>query len=257
MENILNLSGRELYDKALIYEKNEDYDNSGPYMTMSANYKFPQAVNTIYSNDMYKKQNFKITKKFYKNTMYNDNSFSIHILGYMYKHGYGVKQNINLAILLFNLGMEKGNKYSMINLALLYEIGVYVKKDINYAANLYRRVIENSINDAESMKCIVYTFAIDQLAKCNNQISFKDKLKDASIYLQKNQNINLIKILFDLKKQMILTLIEKNNAEIEINKLRNTIIDLETHIAYSPEGTKFLKIKKEWDKRNKKKKEIK
>lgn len=249
MENILNLSGEELYNKAKFYEKVKAYNNSAICMTMAANYKYHKAIDTIYSTNTYEKQDYNITKKFYIDTAHGDNSFSINILAYMYEFGLGVERDINLAVMLYKTAIEKGNFYSMTNLGYLYE---YKK---NKAIELLRLSIETCFINNISLNNISFVQAIDKLRCLDYNIATVDRIKDADLYLSKSKikTISLLELMFDLDKYIIELLIVKYDSHKTIGKLKKTILDLETHILYSPGGEEFLKIKNEWEKNNTKK----
>ena len=142
-KQILELPAEELYEKAMEFKNNKDYDNYCIYMIMSANYNYKLAVDDImedYNNhELYKKQNFTNTKLFYKAT--ENYSYSCNCLGIMYDYGFGVKQNYEKAKKLYKKSIKKGNPDALYNLAIMYQWGAGVKKDLSYAVSLYKMAI--------------------------------------------------------------------------------------------------------------------
>lgn len=146
MDYLYNLSGRELFNKALDYKFVDDYDNYIIYMTMAANYNYIPAINNIYKDNTYKKQNYNNTRQFFIETA-NDinllkNSFSVHFLAYMYNYGLGVEKNYGEAIKLYKIAIEKGCIYSYHNLGFMYKNGIGIDCDYNKAFELFTLALE-------------------------------------------------------------------------------------------------------------------
>src|SRR5437868_13955588 len=118
---ICQLSGEELWDKAIEFRNNEDYDNCYIYMTMSANYDDQLAKENIYIDDLYLKQDHTKTFSFNEKTAYSNeikNSYSLNYLGFMYKFGLGVDKDYEKAIQLYECAIIKNNNHAMNNLAV-------------------------------------------------------------------------------------------------------------------------------------------
>ena len=145
MDLIYTLSGKELYDRAIIFRRNFDFNNFIIYITMAANYDYDLAVYNIYTCKTYQKQNYAITLKFYEETAYNTNlknSYSIHFLAYMYSHGLGVEKNYNKAYELYMMAIKKGNLQSLMNIGFLEARGVGF--DFKKIIDMCNREIENN-----------------------------------------------------------------------------------------------------------------
>ena len=141
MDLIYSLSGKELYNQAIILRKNRDYDNYMIYITMAANYDYQPAIDIIYQSDLYKKQNYSLTFKFYEETANNTNlknSYSIHFLAYMYNNGYGVYRDKNKAAELYMIAIKKGNFQALLNIGYNVLITDYEK-----SIRIYEKAIIN------------------------------------------------------------------------------------------------------------------
>ena len=142
MDLIYSLSGKELYDQAIIFRQNKDYDNYMIYITMAANYDYQEAIDIIYQCDLYKKQNYNRTLKFYEETANNPNlknSYSVHFLAYMYYHGLGVRYNNSKAAELYMIAIKKGNFQSLHNLLFCVNLSIDYEKIIR----IYEKAIIN------------------------------------------------------------------------------------------------------------------
>ena len=151
MDLIYVLSGEELYNRALIFKQKQDYDTYIIYITMAANYGYPDAIDNIYKCNTYKKQNYTVTKNFYETTALNNNmanAYSVHFLAYMYENGLGVKLDYIKAIALYKISINKGCHYSSFNLADKYENGIGCETDYNKAIELYEVAIKKGIIEA-------------------------------------------------------------------------------------------------------------
>lgn len=137
------LTAKELYDQSNIFKSLRDYDNYAIYITQAANFGYPKAINTIYVDGTYKKQNYAATLAWYLKTAYSSepNSHSVHFLAYMYEMGLGVRRDYLKAIELYEISIDKGCKHSLYNLADIYEKGLGLGCEIDYdkAAELYIR----------------------------------------------------------------------------------------------------------------------
>lgn len=252
MDYSIDLPDEELYELAKICEKNSDYDGFAIAMTKCANNKYHKAIEEIYASNNYKKQNYNITKRFYKDTAYNDNSFSINMLGYMYINGLGVKRNNDRGIILYKIGILKGNIYSMGNLAHMYQFN---KNKKNKAIKLYRQLIETIFRQNMSPNRYINMYVINNLKILNKEIPIENRIAELTLLLPiYENNTKILKTMFSIKKCMIKLIIaqinEKMNYETRINNLKTDITHLETHILYSPGGEEYLKIKKKWDEKN-------
>lgn len=100
MDLIYLLFTKELYEQALIFKQKQDYDNYMIYITMSANYEYPDAIDNIYRCDTYLKQNYAVTIHFYRNCG-SKNAYSLHFLAYMHEEGLGVEKDYDEAFKLY------------------------------------------------------------------------------------------------------------------------------------------------------------
>lgn len=146
MQHLYKLSGSQLYQKAIEFKLVENYDNYIIYMTVAANKEYQPAIDIIYSDKIYQKQNYNKTLQFYQTTA-NDpylaqNSYSIHFLAYMYDCGHGVKQDNIKAISLYKLAIEKGCVVSLHNLAFIYFHDT--NKNYDKAIELYKLAIKKN-----------------------------------------------------------------------------------------------------------------
>ena len=173
MDLIYALSGKELYDQAIIFRKNKNYDNYMIYITMAANYDYQEAIDIIYLCDLYKKQNYSLTLKFYEETANNTNlknSYSIHFLAYMYYNGFGVKENQCKAIELYLKSIEKGNNQSLFNLISITDAEQIYHKIIM----IYEQAIENG--DVSALWKLAYIYQC--LSNNNSGINNLKKAKE-------------------------------------------------------------------------------
>ena len=273
METIFQLSGEELYTKAL-------------------QYKYELAQDMLFKDEDMKKQNYSKTLEFYIGTVYvydniiygkkvenfcNKNGYSIAYLGYMYDFGYGVTQNglkaLELhekaiirgvaysmnslgyaydngtvvvrdyikAAELFELAVEKGYSHAMSNLALLYQYGTGVTKNLIEAIELFEMAINKGDNDVIHNLVILYKDNKDEIdediiIKGLSKINQLDCLKE--IYGYNDDCINFIKKVL--------------NHEKEIDELKKENDELKKHIMASPDGELYFEAKKHWDENNQK-----
>lgn len=142
MENIMSMSGEELYAKALEF-KNLDYDNYFIHIVMAANLKHPEAMH-YFHEDCYLKKNLKQnhakTIIFYEAT--KNFSYSMTYLGIMHDLGINTERNYQKAGELYTIAIQQGNVIAMAGLAQLYESGYGVEHNYPKAIKLYTRVIE-------------------------------------------------------------------------------------------------------------------
>lgn len=112
----------ELYNRALIYKSDSDYNNYMIYLTMAANYEYKKAEDEFYISDDWHKQDFEVTIKFYQDNIEQPvpNAQSLNNLGYMYSEGNFVEMDKVMAKKLYKQAIEKGNKAAVHNLACLY-----------------------------------------------------------------------------------------------------------------------------------------
>lgn len=151
MDLIYNLSAEELYNQAIIFKENGDYDNYIIYITMAANYDYQAAMDNIYKCETYKKQNYARTLKFYEAT--TQYSYSTHFLAYMYYHGLGVDQDYDKSLELYMMAIEKGNFQSLINIGCLtYACPINWTRIIR----IYESAIEN--NDITTYHKLAYIY---------------------------------------------------------------------------------------------------
>src|SRR5437868_3521793 len=150
LEILCQLSGEELYLKAVEYKNNKDYTNCYIYMTMSANYDYELAKDNIYADNLYLKQDHNKTLSFYEKTinLKATNSYSLHYLGFMYDMGLGVKKNYKKAMELYKKAIKKNNSDAMNNLAYMYEHELGVKRNYRKAIELYKKGIEKNCDFA-------------------------------------------------------------------------------------------------------------
>jgi len=135
----------EFYQKALEFEKKEDWNNYFIHLTQSANALYVEGINRLENDYMLEKD----TKQTFNQELINfyekqEGSYSIYYLGYMYQHGINYKQNIKKAIEYYKLSISKGNSFSMIALGNIYEND---KTYINYSGTIFPK------NDIKAFEC--------------------------------------------------------------------------------------------------------
>ena len=88
----------EFYNLAQEYKQQEDYDNYCISITKSANAGCRLAIETIYNDSTYTKQDHHKTLEFYEESSKEKSaSYSIHYLAYMYTNGFNVVQDYQKA----------------------------------------------------------------------------------------------------------------------------------------------------------------
>ena len=217
MDLVYLLSAKELYDQALIFKQNQDYDNYIIYITMAANHGYPDAIDNIYKCDTYLKQNYAKTINFYKETAYNNempNSYSLHFLAYMYVNGLGMKRDMydrglgckidyNKAIELYKTAIKKGNIAALNNLAYLYGQGLGVKQNYVYASELLEKAIE--VGNVMALNNLAYLYEYGLGVKQN--------------YLYASQLFEKAIELGDITKLHKLELIYRKHLPLNYNKI--------------------------------------
>ena len=153
---ILNLSGEELYQKALSFKEKEkeDYDHTNYtnyiiHIVMSANYNYDKAIQDLYDEygnlDLYSSQRGDISIPFYKAT--KEFSHSANYLGYLYRYGYSMSRNYNgkknydKAFKYFEYA-SKDNSYAMVNLSRMFFEGKGVTIDLQKSKELLKKAIK-------------------------------------------------------------------------------------------------------------------
>lgn len=144
---VLTLSKDELYEKALSYEKQEDYDNYFIHLTMAANLDHKDAMNKLdddYINKRNYEQDHSETFKFYEIT--REYSYSLHYLAWMYYHGKNTQQDYGKARILFEESISRREfKWSLKCLADMYYDGKGVDKDYEKVRELREKVLERGV----------------------------------------------------------------------------------------------------------------
>ena len=283
MQHLYNLSGEKLYNKAQEFLSVKKYDDYAIYLTMAANYDYPDAINDIIYNKWFKMQNFDNTYNFYFQTSNHPylekNSYSLHYLARMYRLGISVESDCNKAIELYKKSIDKGcihsitalgytyeslGKYSEAiniykiginketsgsynNLALIYMHGKGVEKKFNKAEKLLHVAIEK--NNPVALNNLIILYKKDFFAdKRDNIIQYFNKInrmdKLVDIYNFDEYTLTVIKNNYKLKNK-------NANLKTKNNELQQNINKLETHIAATPDGQLYLEAKKEWDTLNK------
>lgn len=154
--HIISLSAKELYDRALIYKNDKDYNNYSIYMTMSANYGYELAKEDLHDDydnyELYHNQDYSITKKFYEFTQ--DYGYSLMYLGYIYEFE-DEDRDYDKAKNFYELAIKKGNVPSINNLAVMYRDGRVTTPDFQKAKELFKIAIikgyMESINNLGTM----------------------------------------------------------------------------------------------------------
>jgi len=233
MNEILSLNPEELYNKALIYKGQQDYDNYCMYMIMSANLDYHLAkidLENDYENErLFERQNHKNTWKFYEATQ--QYSYSANYLGYMYEIEDDRWQR-DKAIELYELA--KDNIHAINNLARLCEDTQPLKAKELYEKSIRIKVNKNAVNKLVS----IYRDSDlkndkDKVIKYFINIGCENELEE--IYQYSAEYITLI------KTNMIL--LEQNE------KLLKETEELKAHIMNMPDGSLYFKAKESFYKK--------
>ena len=157
MEHIYGLSGKELYDQALVFKEKQDFDNYVIYLTMAANYQYPDAID-IFDNSEEQEQYYSQNIKFFKDSVdrLDQNSYSLLNLSIIYKEGLGVVKDHKEAFRLVELSAEKGNRNALNRLATCYNGNHGIKQNYNKAKELYELAIDKGNIDAITNLAIMY-----------------------------------------------------------------------------------------------------
>lgn len=124
VDDIIKLSDTELYNRALTFKANNDFDNYNIYLVMAANKGNKQAQADIASDwiltnvGLWSKQNHSITLPFYEKS--KDQAYSAHYLGHMYFTGLSVTKNLEVAAQMYELGIKAGYSGSIVKLVDVY-----------------------------------------------------------------------------------------------------------------------------------------
>lgn len=180
---IITLSRKELYDRALIYKENKNYDGYCIYIIMSANlnYKLAQSeLSDAYNNQsIHLKQNHSVTLKFYEATQ--QYGYSLHYLGHMYHYGLGVKKDFKKAKELYEKAIDKGNHHAICDMGLMYEKGYGVKQDYIKAKELYE--IAGALNNSSALSNLGILYELNLILSPNYQNNPSKELFEKSIEL--------------------------------------------------------------------------
>ena len=270
MEHLYNLSGEKLYKKAIEFKLLENYDNYIIYMTMAANYEYQAAIDIIYIDKSYEKQDYANTLNFYLETSIDQNliknSYSIHFLAFMYRNGLAVEQDNQKAKKLYKRSCKKECQYSFNNLGAMYLYGHGITKNFKKAKILFELAIQKGFLQANGHLACMYQYGlginidyykaaelykliteidpntfIDHLVDTYKNPCFKNNKNEIISYFNKINRVDLLNNLYGFDEYVI-SLIRDNYQLSKENK------ELKTHIEASPDGKLYLEAKIEWQK---------
>lgn len=216
--DIFQLTGEELYTKALKYKSDEDYDNYAIYLVLSADRGNEKAQLFVSVDKVLKKQNvlvtmlryeeflirlshesniyctislawahlslknFEIAIELYKVAMEKGSSIATNWLGIMYSDGKGVLKDRRKAVELFEISANHGSTFAIVNLGTMYWIGSHdVPQDITKAVELFEIAIEKGCSDAMNNLAVMYTYGNRML---KNYIKAKELYEMALVTCQ-------------------------------------------------------------------------
>lgn len=104
----------------------------------------------------YEVEDYKNAFNFYKKAAEIGDSSSMHTVGWLYAHGYGVEQNYQEAMNWYLKAAELGNEISMNNIGYMYQNGEGVKQDHKIALEWYEKAAE--LGNAIALKNIGYLY---------------------------------------------------------------------------------------------------
>ena len=173
-DTIINLSGQELYDKALGFKGIADYDNYFMHLVMAANYDhldaqklleienirkpdyyktlpfYEATKNYSYSlcvlGNIYNKTDYVKAKQYYEEAISknNNNLIAMYKLGSLYKNGYGMNINTENKVKGFQLlkaAVDQGSIIALCSLGHCYHHGYGTNIDYKKAKELYELAI--------------------------------------------------------------------------------------------------------------------
>ena len=234
-DHITKLSPEELHEKALKFKEENDYDNYWIYITMSANYDYKIAIDSMNNYKLFEKQSYPITKQFYETT--KDYSYSVYHLALLYAaDGIGVVKDYNKTKELFEIAIIKDNSCAMFGLGVMYENGIGVSQNYKKAKELYETAIEKGNSKAMTNLISMYRSS-----------SIPNNKSDVINYFLKINKPEKLQEIYNYDDCVIELLIENNKLKSKNNELEKKINELETHIMASPDGELYFEAKENWD----------
>lgn len=180
--DLVRMSPKALYDKALQHYNKKEYGQAKTYFSMAANDGHTQAqafLGYCYAEGLGTKQSDADAVKWYRKAADNGNvtgqynmgvvhhkamhglpqdnvealrwfkmaaaqghSDSEFFLGKFYQYGYAVSQNYAEAVKWYQKSVDQGNCYSMVSLGYCYDTGTGVTKDNRKAYELYKKAAD-------------------------------------------------------------------------------------------------------------------
>ena len=272
-DHIIKLSPKELYDKALEFLKDEDYDNYCMHIKMSANYSYKLAEDYIQTEykQISENYNYSTIKLFYEAT--KQYKYSVNGLGYMYKNGKGVIKDYIKAKELYEQGIEKGCHTSINNLGIMYHNGEGVTQDYNKAKELYELAIKKGGGHAYIYLGILYhngkgvtqdynkakelyemaiakniMDAMDNLVLLYKTTDLKNDKEYVINYFLKINELDKLKEIYNYDDYHIQLIMDNDKLMKKIAESDKKINELEAHIKASPDGELYFQAKESWDK---------